>query len=174
MYNKYYNYVRAIVGRMINGDADDIAQMAFLKLSKYEYDEQHAKAFLVMAAKNLAIDYIRKSKRERNNYNKMALDLGMLTEPTTEFEQNNADLAEIHTSVIEFIHEEIKNLPTATRRCFEMFCYRDMQPKQIAVELNISINTVYQHISIAREKLKIEILFNKKDALQLLTKRPKI
>lgn len=172
IYKTYYNYIRSIVRNIINNDPDDIVQMAFYKLSQVEInDEQHAKALLITTAKNMSIDFLRKQKRERMNINKMVNDLSMREEPFTEQEQSVADLAQIHTDVIDFIYQEIKRLPNAQRTVFELYL-RGMKPIDIAAHLNLSGQTVRNYLQIAREKLKIEILFNKKDALQLLTKRP--
>src|SRR5688572_25705949 len=121
MYKKYYNYIRRVVINLINEDPDDIAQLAFVKLSKIDnYTEEHGKAFLIKVAKNMCIDFIRKRKRERNNIDKMANDLNMHTEPITEQEQSAVDLAQIHADVIEFIYQEIKKLPPMPRKVFDM------------------------------------------------------
>lgn len=174
MYKKYYNYIRRIVINIINEDPDDIAQMAFVKLDKLaDYTEEHGKAFLIKVAKNMCMDYIRKRKRERMNEEKMKLDLGMFAEPATEQEQNELELAQIHADVIEFIYQEIKKLPPATRKVFELHL-AGREQNDICTELNLSTQTVRNHLTTARQHLRIEILFNKKDVLQLLTKRPEI
>lgn len=174
MYKKYYNYIRRVVINMINEDPDDIAQLAFVKLSTAQYaNEEHGKAFLITVAKNMCIDYVRKRKRERDAANKMIKEIEAFENPITEQEQHAADLAQIHADVIEFIHQEIKKLPTATRKVFELHL-AGLPPKDIASTLNIAYQTVCNHLQTARTTLKIEILFNKKEVLQLLTKPPKI
>lgn len=174
IYKNYYNYIRGIVRNLINNDPDDIAQMAFVKLSTADINnEEHAKAFLITTAKNMCIDYLRRQKRERNNMSRMLADLNMYDEPITESEQNAADNAQIHTDVIEFIYQEIKKLPVTCRMVFELYL-SGMKPQEIADHARIKYQTVLNHLQTARTHLKVEILFNKKDALQLLTKRPKI
>jgi DNA-directed RNA polymerase specialized sigma24 family protein len=49
-----------------------------------------------------------------------------------------------------------------------------LPPKEISSTLNIGYQTVCNHLQTARTHLKIEILFNKKEVLQLLAKPPKI
>lgn len=174
IYKTYYNYIRGIVRNLIHNDPDDIAQMAFVQLSKGTFStEQHAKAFLIITAKNMCIDFLRRQKRDRQNMDKMIADLNMYTEPFTEQEQAAADLAQIHAEVIDFIYQEIKKLPPTPRAIFELYL-SGMKPQEIADSKRIKYQTVINHLQTARERLKIEILFNKKDALQLLTGRPKI
>ena len=175
-YEKYHKYIRAFVYNIIKDDPDDITQMSFYKLSQCDYIKNDAMAceFLKTAAKNMCIDYIRKRKRDRANVKKMKDDLNLYGEPIEQDLMNHIELAEIHTDVIQFIYSEIQKLPPMASKCFELHCLKDLPVKKVAEQLNIAERTVTNHISLARKQLKIEILFNKKDVLQLLAKRPKL
>ena len=175
-YERYYRYIRSFVYKIINEDPDDITQMSFYKLSQCNYVKNDAMAcdFLKTTARNMAIDHIRKRKRDRANIRQMKDDLNLYEEPIEQELINHIELAEIHSDVLQFIYEEIKKLPPMARTCFELCCIKDVSIKKAAEQLGISERTITNHIAIARKKLKIEILFNKKDVLQLLAKRPKL
>lgn len=167
--------MRAIVYSMLlNEEADDVTQLAFCKLDKQIDTEDHAKALVITIAKNMAIDVLRARARERKQIKTFIADMN-LTQEATEDNVSFDDAAEaatIHADVLEFIYQEIKKLPPRAREIFELYSLKDMSTKQISEQLGLSVNTVQNHLTIARNKLKIEILFNKKDVLQLLAKRP--
>lgn len=176
IYKKYFNQVCAIVAGIIKSDPGDIAQVAFLKLSLNNTgipNEQAAASFVRKVAKNMAIDQIRKRSTQR-----LYSEYIKATESEIDNSQlQNYELKEserIHKEVILFILDEINKLPPMAKKCFQLYYFRNKTSTEIAHELNLTKNTIDTQLHVARQKLKMEILFYKKDALQLLTKRPKI
>lgn len=163
LYKNKYAYICGFVYNIIKTDPHDIAQEAFCKLSVAEYitNEAMAMDFLKKTVKNMCFDYFKKKKVEQSY-------LQSLTEE--EFEKQ-VELSEIHADIIDFIYSKIKELSPIVQKCFLMYC-RGMNSKQISKELCITRQTVHNNLQTARNKIRIEILFNKKDALQFFTKRP--
>lgn len=164
LYKTYSSYIRNIVASMIKDDPEDIVQITFYRLSKCERitNEAHAKAFLITVCKNLSRDYIKARSRERNNFKTMASDLRLESEPTTEEDTLALESEEVRSIVLALIYEEIKKLPPATRRCFELYCFDNKGQKEIAELLGVTVSTVNNLLHYAKKKLKIKILFDKK------------
>lgn len=164
MYKEYYNYIRAIAGRIIRGDANDIASAAFYKLSQCSYatNEAIAKEFLKTTAIRLSLDYLKAEKRRMANLERMKVDLCLHEEPTNEQEEKDAEMANLHAEVIKFIHDRIKELPERTRQVFELYYFEQKKPDQISELLNIKRHTVWSHLNNARTILRMEILFRQR------------
>lgn len=162
IYKQYYNYIRAIVSRIIKDDANDITQMAFFKLSQCTYaNEEHiAKEFLKTTAVRMAIDYLKARQRK----SKIIKELPPDYEASDEQQTRDAELEEFKQAAIKYIFNKIAELPEATRKVFELYYFKSMKAKQISKELGITPNTVWSHLSHARDTLRMEILF-KKDAM---------
>jgi RNA polymerase sigma factor (sigma-70 family) len=162
IYNTYYNYIRAIVSKITHEDGDDIAQMAFVKLSQSKYalseHEGIAREFLKTTAKRMSITYITDKKR-RSNFNLELPDDGYgLSDAQA---QQDIELEVFKEQLIDFVHKKIAELPDACRQVFELYYFKNMKAKQIAQELGIAKNTVWVHLHHAREALRIEALFKK-------------
>lgn len=162
MYKKYYNYICTIVSKIINDDANDIAQMAFVKLSQctYAIHEGIAVEFLKTTAKRMACDHIR-SKKFRRNFN---AELKEDQEPSNEQELRDAEQEEFKEQLINFVHKKISELPENCRNVFELYYFKNMKAKEISKELGITPNTVWSHLNHARDILRMEILFKKESA----------
>lgn len=163
LYKNKYAYICGFVYNIIKADPHDIAQEAFCKLSATEYVKNEAMAidFLKKTAKNICLDFLKRKKVEQNYLKNFSEE---------EFEKQ-VELSEIHADILDFIYCKIKELPPVIQKCFLMHC-RGIEVKKISKELNISKQTVHNNLQTARNKIRIEILFNKKDALQFFTKRP--
>lgn len=136
--------------------ARDTVQEAFLKLweKSATIDIQSSiKSYLFRTAANLAIN---KFKKESRIVHRDALHA--VTESATRVE-NRAEEKEFE----QYIHHAIDSLPPQCRRVFTLSRFSDMSPPDIAQHLNISINTVYTHLTMAiriiKERLKKEELF---------------
>jgi RNA polymerase sigma-70 factor (ECF subfamily) len=165
MYKKYYNYIRAIVSRIIHADANDITQMAFVKLSQCTYatHESVAKEFLKTTAKRMSIDYLNEQKRKRVTFNQMKLDLGL--DESNEQDEKEKEASRNLEELMYFIHKRIAQMPEVMRKVFEMTYFDGLRARQISKELNITRNTVWSHLHHARLALRKEVLY-KKDAMR--------
>lgn len=166
MYTKYFGQVCAIVGAIIKDDPRDIAQIAFHKLSQNCSlpNEVAAACFVRKAAKHMAIDRVRHRSVRRAYVNHV-----QSTESEADNSHNRIEASEserVSNEVILFILDEVNKLPPMAQKCFKLYYYKGKTSTEIAAELNLSQNTITRHLYEARQKLKMEILFHKKDALQ--------
>lgn len=136
--------------------ARDIVQEAFLKVWEKSdtIDIQSSiKSYLFRTAANLAINKYKKESRVVRHE-----ELPATPEHNTPME-NRAEEKEFE----QYIHYAIDSLPPQCRRVFTLSRFNDMSPPDIAQHLNISINTVYTHLTMAiriiKERLKKEDLF---------------
>ncbi|UEG51356.1 sigma-70 family RNA polymerase sigma factor [Mucilaginibacter daejeonensis] len=93
------------------------------------------KAFLYISIKNASLDHIDKEKRR-------ALRMSNFFSAYNEMEAAVIDNI-IHTEVINELRQEIDALPEQCAKIMKMLYLLEMTPDEIAVELNISRNTVY-------------------------------
>lgn len=102
-----------------------------------------AKSFLYSMVRNKAINYLRHEEVKRKHIN---------------FQLSNANLEleeyENNESLIDKIKVSIGNLPPQGRVVFDMCFIQNYSYREIAEELNISINTVKTHISKSMKKLR--------------------
>jgi RNA polymerase sigma-70 factor (family 1) len=136
--------------------ARDTVQEAFLKLWEKSdaIDIQTSiKSYLFRTSANLAINKLKKESRiVRREELQTVPEAGAHTE-------NRAEEKEFE----QYIHHAIDSLPPQCRRVFTLSRFNDMSPPDIAQHLNISLNTVYTHLTMAiriiKERLKKEKLF---------------
>lgn len=136
--------------------ARDIVQEAFLKLWEKSdaIDIQSSiKSYLFRTAANLAINKYKKESRVVRNQESPVLP------EQNAHTGNRAEEKEFE----QYIYYAIDSLPPQCRRVFTLSRFNDMSPPDIAQHLNISINTVYTHLTMAiriiKERLKKEELF---------------
>lgn len=170
-YSKFYNFYCNIVRRIIQDYPEDIVQIAFFRLSKCEYikNDGIAKSFMDKTIKRLCIDELIKRKRAIANTKQLPIEL----DNSSELRQRESEQEwnEIKSEIINFIKEEIENLPPTTKIVFKMFYFELKNTHEIAQQLNTSRQTIMNQLADAREKLKIKILFQQKTA-QSFTRLP--
>ncbi|MDR0748541.1 MAG: RNA polymerase sigma-70 factor [Tannerellaceae bacterium] len=144
---------------MSDADAENIVQDVFLLLwEKREVlnIQISLTAYLFSLVKNKCIDHLRHRVIANEFQQELSLKLASLEE---------LDSAFVSEEEIErFLSDAINKLP---ERCREIFIKSRIEGKkyrEIAEELNISVNTVENQIAIALRKLRIEL----KDYLPLL------
>lgn len=132
----------------LDGAEDDIVQEAFLRAIKArDRGVLHApKAFMFKAARNLAIDYLRKKRNSR-------------TESLASFESSNVihlsdSIPEIVSRNQEYaiLNEAIASLPEKCREIFTMRRVYGMSQMEISEALGISRNTVSAQLTIGLRK----------------------
>jgi RNA polymerase sigma-70 factor (ECF subfamily) len=137
--------------------AKDIVQESFLKLwekSDTIEIQSSIKSYLFRTSANQAINKLKKERRIVSEDHLQAI-----AEKTHGPAGNRVEEKEFE----EYIHHAIDSLPPQCRRVFTLSRFNDMAPPDIAQHLNISINTVYTHLTMAiriiKERLKKEKLF---------------
>ena len=142
-------------------DAENIVQDLFMYLwERREMLESvsNLNAFLFTLIKNRCVDYYRSSSRTNAKKTFLLSDieereLHLKMEALQQFDTNIFSENEIE----ELLEKAIGKLPEKCRQVFVMSRMDGLKHDEIAKELNISVNTVQNHISSAIRKLSIEL-----------------
>ena len=147
IYEEYLSYIYTIIYGIVTSkeNAEDITSEFFIKLwelgDHYRPRTNGHKAYLATVARNMALDYLRKYKRE------------VLTEEIPEEE-------DIHSKVEEEVlsdmglKEALSSLKEAERTVVSMKILSQMTFQEIADSLSIPLGTVTWRYKNALEKLK--------------------
>lgn len=132
-------------------EAQDIVQDVFLNLWRTadNLDERApVQHYLARATVNTCLNRIKKAQRQQQ-YSK---EQQFSTEPSVEhLLLEHKELEAQYLSILE-------KLPEQCRRVFEMSRFKGLSPAEIALQLNISINTVYTHLTTALKKIRLGLL----------------
>lgn len=149
LYNHYYpDLVRYACYRGLGkANAEDIVQQVFLKLLERE-DDLHEirnwKNYLYVLMRNETVNYLR-----RHQYHAKLL----------KYLQRHSQHATLHDALLEkeyrnILQAAIEKLPKQQRLVYQLRVEYKFRNKQVAKELNLSIETVKKHIKLARQKLE--------------------
>jgi RNA polymerase sigma-70 factor, ECF subfamily len=130
--------------------AEEIVQDQFITLwEKRDMIEIHTslKAYLYKSVKNKSIDYL-KSKMAKHKLTETSSfsDISDYNSPYQILESNET---------INTIEQAIQQLPEKCYAVFSLSRFAGMSNKEVAEELNISIKTVENQITIALKKIKV-------------------
>lgn len=147
LYNHYAKSMLNISMRIVSDrmEAEDVLQEsfvnAFTKLSSYRGEASFG-AWLKRIVINKSLNVV---KRKRQFYEDLNDDLigEVIEEKETESDYTVQD-----------IHKAMQHLPDGYRVIFSLYMFEDMSHKEIAGQLNISVNTSKSQLSRARNKLK--------------------
>jgi RNA polymerase sigma-70 factor (ECF subfamily) len=107
-------------------------------------------AYVFTAAKYSVLDYIRSQKVKDRYVSEMLLTVGA----------NEINLTEQQTELDELDHhlnKNIEELPEKCRIVFKLSRFENYSVNEIAIELNISPNTVKYHIAYALKALRLNL-----------------
>lgn len=148
-------------------DAENIVQDVFMELwEKKEMLTMHLNliAYLFTTIKNKCLNHLRHKTVVQETTNQLqeeySITLQMNLDSLEAFDQNLFTEQDVE----KVISKAINSLSEKCREIFIMSKIEGKKQKQIATELNISINTVETQMGIAYKKLRIEL----KDYLSLL------
>ncbi len=139
----FYNWHRPLcffASRIIKDSdvAEDLVQDVFVAFWKQDLNafqnEKAMKTYLYNSLKNSCLNYLRNLEIQNRN-NKKAM-------PSSEEDPDSFLLKQMESEVISELFQAIDELP---ERCREIFCMaylHEKEEKQIAMQLNISVNTV--------------------------------
>lgn len=139
-------------------DAENIVQDLFLFL--WEHPEltqtlNNINAYLFTLIKNRCIDFLRHKvltdnrKDSIDNVQNKELQLKMYA--LQQFDENLLSINDIET----LLNNAINNLPEKCREIFILSRMNGLKHKDIAEKMDLSVNTVENHIALAIKKLKI-------------------
>lgn len=130
-------------------EAEDIVQNVFLKLIEYNdmLRQDTMKYFIFTIAKNLILDYHRKSS-VINNYNSYY---------SYSYNERTVDDTSSNTVVKDILRMErkfVSRLPQQRRKIYELVRYEEKTLSDISLEMNISIKTVENHLLLGRKYVR--------------------
>jgi RNA polymerase sigma-70 factor (ECF subfamily) len=171
IYSSYYpGMIRFAINYVgCKEEAENIVHDAFAEIWEARrgefYKMNYLLAFLFTSIKNKCIDYLRHQivVRETEDIIQEAFRLDMQLKFDS-LESFNQDLFFTGESVENMITQAINALPEKCRQIFIMNKLEGKKQKEIAQELNISINTIESQMAIAYKKLRESL----KDYLPLL------
>ena len=141
-------------------DAENIVQDVFLEL--WEKKEilslqLNVIAYLFTAIRNRCINFLRRSMIAKNAENKLQEEYKLtLQMKYYSLEAFNQEIFQ-EKDVEHILSKAIDTLPEKCREIFILSKIKGKKQKDIATELNISVNTVETQISIAYKKLRNEL-----------------
>ncbi len=128
-------------------EAEDIVQEVFIILWEkkcYSYISDSLRSYLFKAVKNNSFTFLRNSKRIQFE------ELGNLVVPTTE---DSVDCENIELRK-KLLYQELNKLSDKNRQVFEAIVFENQKYKEVALELDVSLNTVKTHFSRSLKQLR--------------------
>lgn len=157
-YSRMKNFAREYV--MKEDDAEDIVQDIFLELyEKYNVlpDKANIVAYVFTAIKNRCIDLLRRKIVEQESANRMQEEYLL----TLRMKFDSLDVLENRlfneNNVEDILRKALDTLP---KRCREIFIKHKVEGKKrgdIATELDLSLKTVENQLTIAYRKIRFEL-----------------
>jgi RNA polymerase sigma-70 factor (ECF subfamily) len=155
-YQQYDTALQYFALRIIgdNGAAEDIVADCFIKLWENRatlHQPSSVNPYLYRMVRNASIDFLRRKKREAA-YRKEIIYRNEVSEEALLF-------LEIETQTHHLMYQAIENLPNRMGLVFRMFYFQRKSLRQIADELQVSIETVSKQKSQALLRLRKTLTF---------------
>jgi len=156
-YQRLLNFAKAYV---INKEiAREIVQEAYLKLwetrSRLKPDT-NPEAFLFTLVRNQSLNYLKHCLVEQK-YSQIAQEQVEIYRLNYSVLKNDITEKFFFNEIKIKLDKAIKQLPPRCKKVFELSRVQELQNKEIATELNISIKTVENHITEALRRLRAAI-----------------
>lgn len=158
MFDIYYSPLCVFALKYIDSFdlAEDLVQDIFIGFWENNRVKQlnvSLKSYLFTSVKNNALNYIRKNKSYQIESMNDEFDILM----DDSFDPEDLEQMEVK------LYQELENLSQQSRNVFEAIIFQNMKYKDVAEDLNISVNTVKTHFARAlkqlRNSLDVIILF---------------
>ncbi|RZT96410.1 RNA polymerase sigma-70 factor (ECF subfamily) [Ancylomarina subtilis] len=158
MFDIYYSPLCVFALKYIDSFdlAEDLVQDIFIGFWENNRVKQlnvSLKSYLFTSVKNNALNYIRKNKSYQIETMNDEFDILM---------DDSFDPEDLEQMKVK-LYQELENLSQQSRNVFEAIIFQNMKYKDVAEDLNISVNTVKTHFARAlkqlRNSLDVIILF---------------
>lgn len=160
IFNYVYAYYYPIIIRYVFShcgnmeDAEELSQEAFVLLFKYRHSIESAHKlypFLFVIAKRLTISYFRKQLRRQTIWDEAQIDLTQ--DQATKSVEDYIDHKELEAIYLKIV----ESLPEQQRKAYSLFKIDQIPQETIASLMEVSPNTVRNHISIATKTIRLRI-----------------
>lgn len=135
-------------------DAKDILAEVFIKLwdKRTDFPSLSAiKAFLYISARNRALDFLKTKKRQEASRNSYAYWMDHPEEVSA---------LVLNAELVVQLEREIQALPAKCREIVQLAYYEGLSSEQIAEQLGISLQTVWNQKTTAMKRLRAAFLRN--------------
>lgn len=151
LYNKYSKPILWRLRHMVKDpeEADELLQDLFVKVweRRHQIDiNQPFQSYLYQITQHIAIDYFRKIARQSKLYEQVQMN-------TTEIIDNTQELLNARETQ-RILDQAISRLPEQRRLAFTLCKIEGKSHKEAAVIMNISPNTVHNHLVKAVDSVK--------------------
>lgn len=158
LYQSEYSAIRRFLSRKLGNDQDaqELTQEVFVKIWKADNIGAigNVRAFVYRVAANLAVDLLRRQKRERNWQQNLTRDEADRVRNITSAAFAEQSLEIVRKQQIEAIMKVIKQLPVNCQIAFILNKYQGLNYSEVAVRLEVSKSMVEKHISRALAALR--------------------
>lgn len=153
IYIEYFARMKRFAKNYISSeeDAENIVQDIFTVLweRKIDFNKQpNVTGYLLTIVKNRSLDYIKHKKIESKYKIESTLNITVLDDMSTILDDDS--------EIMQSIKRSIDKLPAKCQEIFIKSKIEGKKNKEIAHELNISINTVENQMGIALKKLRAD------------------
>lgn len=154
VYIEYFARMKRFAMNYVSSEtvAEGLVQEVFAMLWERNIDlsaQSNLTAYLLTILKNKCLDYLKHKKVEWKYSMETILMTRALEEINTDFYSD--------TEIAKAIKKSIENLPEKCRKIFIKSKIDGKKNKEIALDLNISISTVENQMSIAFKKLRKDL-----------------
>jgi RNA polymerase sigma-70 factor (family 1) len=156
VFSLFYQRISYMVVRLLGDaeDAKDILAEVFVKLWDRRTNFQSLaamKAFLYVAARNRSLDHLKTKKRQEASRSGYAY--------WTDHPEEVSALV-LDAELVVQLEREIQALPAKCREIVQLAYYEGLSSEQIAQQLGISLQTVWNQKTTAMKKLRAAFLRN--------------
>ncbi|MDR2414088.1 MAG: sigma-70 family RNA polymerase sigma factor [Odoribacteraceae bacterium] len=156
IFDKHYEGLCLYAARFTRDmdDAEDMVQDAFVKWWEIIEKKPSAstRAYLYQMVRNACIDRVRQRKNDTININSLADDAESLFQPEAENE-----------SRMDILLEAINALPEKAHQVFVAICVNERKYKEVAREMNVSVNTIKTQFSRSLKFLRERLNEQRRD-----------
>lgn len=158
LFKQYYYALCSFAERLLNDrqEAEDIVQDQLMKLWRKHADFDSLssiKSFLYISTRNACFNFLKHSKHVSSSQKELLY--------LTDNKEMEVLHMMIHSEMLREVAKEIDVLPKAAKRVFELCFFDGLDSKEIAKELGLSIQTVYNEKARAVQFIRTALLKKK-------------
>ncbi|OJY83583.1 MAG: hypothetical protein BGP14_09935 [Sphingobacteriales bacterium 44-15] len=155
MYKQLYLPVFRFVQQWVNNieDAEELTADTFVKLwnnrDRFETLD-YIRAFLHVTARNACINFLKQLRAKTSRQKELEKQLTINTEP-------DFVVHEIRQELMKLVYAEVEQMPKKMKEIFLLSYAEGLKPSEIALRLNLSVQTIQNQKANAIRLLKIAL-----------------